>query len=55
LEERVVSKTNDLFRIFPNNWLEDMLACIGVIYEGISLGAMNKLEVLGSRLSKYRL
>jgi hypothetical protein len=37
LEETVGVKTNDLFRVFANNWLEDMLACIGVIYERISL------------------
>jgi hypothetical protein len=53
LEERDVLKMNDLFRVFANNWLEDMLACIWVIYERISLRAMNKLEVLSSRLSEY--
>jgi hypothetical protein len=37
LKETVALKTNDLSRIFASNWLEDMLACVGVIYERISL------------------
>ena len=37
LKEIVVLKTNDLSRIFANNWFEDVLACIGIIYERISL------------------
>jgi len=53
--ETVVLKMNDLLCIFPNDRLEDMLACIGIVYERISLGAMNKLKVLSSRLSEYRL
>lgn len=53
--ERVVLKVNDLLCIFTNDGLEDMLACIGIVYERISLGTMNKLKVLSSRLSEYRL
>jgi hypothetical protein len=53
--ETVVLKMNDLLCIFPNDGLEDMLACIGIVYEGISLGSMNELKVLSSRLSEYRL
>jgi hypothetical protein len=37
LEEKVGVKRKDLFRVFANNWLKDMLACIGVIDERISL------------------
>jgi hypothetical protein len=53
--KQVVLKMNDLLCIFPNDGLEDMLACIGIVYERISLGAMNELKVLSSRLSEYRL
>ena len=55
MEETVGVKKNDLFCVFANNWLKDMLACIGVVYKRVSLGAMNKLKVLSSRLSEYRL
>lgn len=37
LKETIDLKTNDLSRIFANDWLEDMLACVGVIYKRIPL------------------